>query len=146
MILHALTCGGRFLKRRPLVASLLLGTTVIVAMLVATRSWGVPKVTVVNDLDFTVSVVNCENWHNISSGTAARFRPERSCSVYRINGNIRAYLGCLRFTKSAFTLQEPTRVSDMTRNVSQNDCASEDDYYAYSSAPDWYNHLREVLP
>lgn len=124
------------MKRRTLAVGIGATTTVVVAVVIFAllgTVWGVPEVRVVNDLNHDVGLRNCKDWQRIRQGTPTTLRPYGPCSVYRVNGDLIGYLGCLYFPDSAFTKDEPLLVSKLDERVSQPDCADGESYLKYSA-------------
>lgn len=94
--------------------------------------WGIPAVTMQNDLGHDMGLRNCREWHKISSDESAKLRPFQPCSVYRVDGRYITYLGCLHFPDDAFTNREPIALSTLDREVLQSDCARGEGYHRFA--------------
>ena len=91
----------------------------------------IPSVTVVNDNSYDVGFRNCRDWHEVDANSITSLSPHSPCSVYRVEGHLITYLGCLRFPDKAFTSGAETAVSELDRSVSQRDCAHESGYFRH---------------
>jgi hypothetical protein len=107
---------------------------VVVLYSLLTTAWGVPEVRVVNNLEYDVGFRSCKSWRELGRGKATDLRPNGPCSVYRLEGSLQTYLGCLSFPERAFTRDKEVFVGDFDDSLSQEDCARGESYDDYAPA------------
>ena len=105
---------------------------------------GPPKVRLQNDLSFDVGVRGCKEWRRIGTQSQRSLVVVRPCEVYRLEGNLETYVGCLRLAEDAFDGQV-TFVSTYDPDITKTMCINVERYGGHGRAARAWSRLRDFL-